>query len=127
MSERLHRNWVRLYLEGSNSEALVNLGAKVRRQYLDALSMLRLSLTRRAAQYDVYSMAAGTVLVLEVRVPGQGRCVAGGQLRQRLVVKGRGDSVFLEGTGARPVGTVVDTRCSRSRPSPCSCSASRRR
>ncbi|XP_017905383.1 PREDICTED: GPI ethanolamine phosphate transferase 2 isoform X2 [Capra hircus] len=65
VSERLHRNWVRLYLEGSNSEALVNLGAKVRRQYLDALSMLRLSLTRRAAQYDVYSMAAGTVLVLE--------------------------------------------------------------
>ncbi|XP_069449444.1 GPI ethanolamine phosphate transferase 2 isoform X2 [Ovis canadensis] len=65
VAERLHRSWVRLYLEGSNSEALANLGAKVRRQYLDALRMLRLSLTRRAAQYDVYSMAVGTVLVLE--------------------------------------------------------------
>ncbi|XP_040093675.1 GPI ethanolamine phosphate transferase 2 isoform X3 [Oryx dammah] len=65
VSERLHRNWVRLYLEENNSEVLFNLGAKVRRQYLDALRMLRLSLTRRAAQYDVYSMAVGTVLVLE--------------------------------------------------------------
>ncbi|XP_052497564.1 GPI ethanolamine phosphate transferase 2 isoform X1 [Budorcas taxicolor] len=66
VSERLHRNWVRLHLEENNSEeALFNLGAKVRRQYLDALRMLRLSLTRRAAQYDVYSMAVGTVLVLE--------------------------------------------------------------
>lgn len=102
VAERLHRSWVRLYLEGSNSEALANLGAKVRRQYLDALRMLRLSLTRRAAQYDVYSMAVGTVLVLEVRVPGQGRCVAGGQLRQRLIVKGRGDSVFLEGDRSAP-------------------------
>uniref|UniRef100_A0A8C6DBC3 Phosphatidylinositol glycan anchor biosynthesis class G (EMM blood group) n=1 Tax=Moschus moschiferus TaxID=68415 RepID=A0A8C6DBC3_MOSMO len=66
VSERSHRNWIRLFLEENSSEALSNLGAKVRRQYLDALRALRLSLSRRAAQYDVYSMAAGTILVLEV-------------------------------------------------------------
>ncbi|MBV96723.1 GPI ethanolamine phosphate transferase 2, partial [Eschrichtius robustus] len=66
VSERLHGNWIRLYLEENNSEVLFNLGSKVRRQYLDALRTLSLSLSRQAAQYDVYSMAAGTVLVLEV-------------------------------------------------------------
>ncbi|XP_020757025.1 GPI ethanolamine phosphate transferase 2 isoform X7 [Odocoileus virginianus] len=66
VSERLHGNWIRLYLEENNSEVLFNLGARVRRQYLDALRTLRLSLSKRAAQYDVYSMAAGTALVLEV-------------------------------------------------------------
>lgn len=73
VSERSHGNWIRLYLEENNSEVLFNLGARVRRQYLDALRTLRLSLSKRAAQYDIYSMAAGTVMVLEVRVPGQGR------------------------------------------------------
>ena len=71
VSERLHGNWIRLYLEENNSEVLFNLGSKVRRQYLGALRTLSLSLSRQAAQYDVYSMAAGTVLVLEVRVPVQ--------------------------------------------------------
>ncbi|XP_057561226.1 GPI ethanolamine phosphate transferase 2 isoform X2 [Hippopotamus amphibius kiboko] len=66
VSERLHGNWIRLYLEENNSEVLFNLGTKVRRQYLDALRTLSLSLSRQAAQYDVYSMALGTVLVLEV-------------------------------------------------------------
>ncbi|XP_007467957.1 PREDICTED: GPI ethanolamine phosphate transferase 2 isoform X3 [Lipotes vexillifer] len=68
VSERLHGTWVRLYLEGNSSEALSNLGSKVRRQYLDALRALSLSLSRQAAQYDIYSMAVGTVLVLEVLV-----------------------------------------------------------
>ncbi|XP_027401097.1 GPI ethanolamine phosphate transferase 2 isoform X2 [Bos indicus x Bos taurus] len=68
VSERLHRNWIRLYLEENNSEVVFNLGAKVRRQYLDALRTLKLSLSRRAAQYDVYSMAVGTVLVLEALI-----------------------------------------------------------
>ncbi|XP_070228939.1 GPI ethanolamine phosphate transferase 2 isoform X4 [Bos mutus] len=68
VSERSHRNWIRLYLEENNSEVVFNLGAKVRRQYLDALRTLKLSLSRRAAQYDVYSMAVGTVLVLEALV-----------------------------------------------------------
>ncbi|KAM9742209.1 GPI ethanolamine phosphate transferase 2 isoform 6-T6 [Dama dama] len=65
VSERSHGNWIRLYLEENNSEVLFNLGARVRRQYLDALRTLRLSLSKRAAQYDIYSMAAGTVMVLE--------------------------------------------------------------
>ena len=68
ISERLHGNWVRLYLEENNSEVLFNLGTKVRRQYLDALKTLSLSLSRQVAQYDVYSMVVGTVVVLEVRV-----------------------------------------------------------
>lgn len=67
MSERLHANWIRLYLEDSNSEVLVSLGTKVRRQYLDALRTLSLSLSRQVAHYDAYSMAVGTVVVLEVR------------------------------------------------------------
>ncbi|XP_044623985.1 GPI ethanolamine phosphate transferase 2 isoform X18 [Equus asinus] len=66
ISERLHGNWIRLYLEENNSEVLFNLGTKVRRQYLDALKTLSLSLSRQVAQYDVYSMVVGTVVVLEV-------------------------------------------------------------
>ncbi|KAF6372296.1 phosphatidylinositol glycan anchor biosynthesis class G [Rhinolophus ferrumequinum] len=66
MSERLHGNWIRLYLEENNSEVLFNLGIKVRRQYLDALRTLSLSLSRQVMQYDIYSMVMGTVVVLEV-------------------------------------------------------------
>ncbi|XP_058579276.1 GPI ethanolamine phosphate transferase 2 isoform X8 [Neofelis nebulosa] len=66
MAERLHGNWIRLYLEESTSEVLFNLGTKVRRQYLDALRTLSLSLSRQVAQYDIYSMLVGTVMVLEV-------------------------------------------------------------
>lgn len=66
MSERLHGNWIRRYLEENNSEVLLNLGTKVRRQYLDALRTLSLALSRQVAHYDVYSMVVGTVVVLEV-------------------------------------------------------------
>ncbi|KAM5285191.1 GPI ethanolamine phosphate transferase 2 isoform 1-T1 [Hipposideros larvatus] len=66
MSERSHGNWIRLYLEENNSEVLFNLGSKVRRQYLDALRTLSLSLSRQVTQYDIYSMVVGTVVVLEV-------------------------------------------------------------
>ncbi|XP_008046138.2 GPI ethanolamine phosphate transferase 2 isoform X2 [Carlito syrichta] len=66
MSERLHGNWIKLYLEENNSEVLFNLGTKVLRQYLDALKMLSLSLSTQMAQYDIYSMMVGTVVVLEV-------------------------------------------------------------
>ncbi|XP_077606687.1 GPI ethanolamine phosphate transferase 2, catalytic subunit isoform X2 [Crocuta crocuta] len=65
MAERLHGNWIRLYLEENASEVLFNLGAKVRRQYLDALRTLSLSLSRQVAQYDIYSMLVGAVVVLE--------------------------------------------------------------
>uniref|UniRef100_A0A2K6TTS5 Phosphatidylinositol glycan anchor biosynthesis class G (EMM blood group) n=1 Tax=Saimiri boliviensis boliviensis TaxID=39432 RepID=A0A2K6TTS5_SAIBB len=66
MSERLHGNWIRLYLEEKHSEVLLNLGSKVLRQYLDALKTLSLSLSTQVAQYDMYSMMVGTVVVLEV-------------------------------------------------------------
>uniref|UniRef100_A0A2R9A5W9 Phosphatidylinositol glycan anchor biosynthesis class G (EMM blood group) n=1 Tax=Pan paniscus TaxID=9597 RepID=A0A2R9A5W9_PANPA len=66
MSERLHGNWIRLYLEEKHSEVLFNLGSKVLRQYLDALKTLSLSLSAQVAQYDIYSMMVGTVVVLEV-------------------------------------------------------------
>ncbi|XP_008585469.1 PREDICTED: GPI ethanolamine phosphate transferase 2-like [Galeopterus variegatus] len=66
MSERLHGNWIKLYLQENHSEVLFNLGTKVLRQYLDALKTLSLSLSTQVAQYDLYSMLAGTVVVLEV-------------------------------------------------------------
>ncbi|KAM5338320.1 GPI ethanolamine phosphate transferase 2 isoform 6-T7 [Glossophaga mutica] len=66
MSERLHANWVRLYLEDSRSEVLLSLGSKVRRQYSDALRTLSRSLSTQGAHYDVYSMVVGAVVVLEV-------------------------------------------------------------
>lgn len=69
MSERLHGNWVRLYLEENRSEVLLNLGTKVIRQYLDALRTLSVSLSTQVAQYDVYSMVVGTIMVLEVWRP----------------------------------------------------------
>ncbi|XP_062964064.1 GPI ethanolamine phosphate transferase 2 isoform X2 [Cynocephalus volans] len=66
MSERLHGNWIKLYLQENHSEVLFNLGTKVLRQYLDALKTLSLSLSTQVAQYDLYSMLVGTVVVLEV-------------------------------------------------------------
>ncbi|XP_053433475.1 GPI ethanolamine phosphate transferase 2 isoform X3 [Nycticebus coucang] len=66
VSEKLHGNWIKLYLEENHSEVLFNLGTKVLRQYLDALKTLSLSLSTQVAQYDVYSMMVGTAVVLEV-------------------------------------------------------------
>lgn len=54
-------------MEENNSEVLLSLGAKVRRQYLDALKTLSRTLSSQVAQYDMYSMVVGTVVVLEVR------------------------------------------------------------
>ncbi|XP_054995688.1 GPI ethanolamine phosphate transferase 2 isoform X2 [Sorex araneus] len=68
MSERLHGNWIRLFLEENNSEVLSSLGSKVRRQYLAALKTLSLSLSRQVAQYDLYSMMVGTVMILETLI-----------------------------------------------------------
>ncbi|XP_036057603.1 GPI ethanolamine phosphate transferase 2 isoform X3 [Onychomys torridus] len=66
MAERLHRNWVKLHLEENHSDILLGLGTKVLRQYLGALKTLSLSLSTQVAHYDIYSMAVGTVMVLEV-------------------------------------------------------------
>ncbi|XP_023556327.1 GPI ethanolamine phosphate transferase 2 isoform X4 [Octodon degus] len=65
MAERLHGNWVKLHLEEDRSGALLNLGTKVARQYLGALKTLSLALSMHVAQYDIYSMAVGTIVVLE--------------------------------------------------------------
>ncbi|XP_069482460.1 GPI ethanolamine phosphate transferase 2 [Ambystoma mexicanum] len=66
MAEKSHGNWIKLYLEGNTSEVLSNLGKKVLKQYLDALKALSYSLSKQIAQYDVYSMTVGTVIILEV-------------------------------------------------------------
>ncbi|XP_040821954.1 GPI ethanolamine phosphate transferase 2 isoform X2 [Ochotona curzoniae] len=64
MSERLHGNWVRLYLEEGRSDVILGLGTKVVKQYLEALKTLSTALSTQGAQYDVYSMAMGTAMVL---------------------------------------------------------------
>lgn len=66
MAERLHGNWVKLHLEENHSDILLGLGTKVLRQYLGALKTLSLSLSTQVAHFDIYSMAVGTVVVLEV-------------------------------------------------------------
>ncbi|OXB72298.1 UNVERIFIED_CONTAM: hypothetical protein H355_013342 [Colinus virginianus] len=66
IAEKSHGNWIRLYLEGNNSEILINLGRKVLKQYLEALKSLSSSLSKQVAQYDMYSMMVGTVIIMEV-------------------------------------------------------------
>ncbi|XP_074850672.1 GPI ethanolamine phosphate transferase 2, catalytic subunit isoform X2 [Carettochelys insculpta] len=66
IAEKSHGNWIKLYLEGNNSEVLLNLGKKVLKQYLEALKILSSSVSKQVAQYDMYSMMVGTVIVLEV-------------------------------------------------------------
>ncbi|KAM4639676.1 GPI ethanolamine phosphate transferase 2 isoform 6-T6 [Amazona ochrocephala] len=65
IAEKSHANWIKLYLEGNNSEILLNLGKKVLKQYLEALKTLSSSLSKQVAQYDMYSMMVGTVIILE--------------------------------------------------------------
>ncbi|NXF37498.1 PIGG transferase, partial [Nyctibius bracteatus] len=67
IAEKSHSNWIKLYLEGNNSEILLNLGKKVLKQYLEALKTLSSSLSRQVAQYDMYSMMVGTVIIMEVK------------------------------------------------------------
>lgn len=66
IAEKSHGNWIRLYLEGNNSEILLNLGKKVLKQYLEALKTLSSSLSKQVAQYDMYSMLVGAVIIMEV-------------------------------------------------------------
>ncbi|KAF2982638.1 hypothetical protein EK904_010265 [Melospiza melodia maxima] len=68
IAEKSHGNWIKLYLEGNNSEILLNLGKKVLKQYLEALKTLSSSLSRQVAQYDMYSMMVGTVIIMEVLI-----------------------------------------------------------
>ncbi|NXF06967.1 PIGG transferase, partial [Smithornis capensis] len=66
IAEKSHGNWIKLYLEGNNSEILLNLGKKVLKQYLEALKTLSSSLSKQVAQYDMYSMMVGAVIIIEV-------------------------------------------------------------
>ncbi|CAH2293106.1 GPI ethanolamine phosphate transferase 2 [Pelobates cultripes] len=65
-AEKSHENWLKLYLEGNASEILKNLGNKVLKQYLNALMKLSSSLSKQVAEYDMYSMAVGAIISLEI-------------------------------------------------------------
>ncbi|KAG9486317.1 hypothetical protein GDO78_006618 [Eleutherodactylus coqui] len=65
-AEKLHANWIKLYLEGNTSEVLTNLGRKLLRQYLEALQKLSSSLSKQVAEYDIYSMTVGAIVTLEM-------------------------------------------------------------
>ncbi|XP_056430891.1 GPI ethanolamine phosphate transferase 2 [Hyla sarda] len=65
-AEKLHANWIKLYLEGNTSEVLTNLGRKLIRQYLEALQKLSSSLSKQVAEYDIYSMTVGAIITLEM-------------------------------------------------------------
>ncbi|XP_067850452.1 GPI ethanolamine phosphate transferase 2 isoform X2 [Heptranchias perlo] len=66
IAQKSHGSWIKLYLEGNTSETLANLGKKVLRQYLDSLKFMSSSLSKIVAQYDMYSMIVGTIIVVEV-------------------------------------------------------------
>ncbi|XP_069781976.1 GPI ethanolamine phosphate transferase 2 isoform X3 [Narcine bancroftii] len=65
-AQKSHSSWIKLYLEGNTSETLANLGKKVLQQYLDAVKFMSSSLKRIVAQYDMYSMVIGAIIVVEV-------------------------------------------------------------
>ncbi|KAM4049351.1 GPI ethanolamine phosphate transferase 2 isoform 3-T5 [Anomaloglossus baeobatrachus] len=65
-AEKLHANWIKLYLEGNTSEVLTNLGRKLIKQYLEALEKLSTSLSKQVAEYDIYSMTVGGIITLEM-------------------------------------------------------------
>ncbi|XP_040273541.1 GPI ethanolamine phosphate transferase 2 [Bufo bufo] len=65
-AEKLHANWIKLYLEGNTSEVLTNLGRKLIKQYLKALQKLSASLSKQVAEYDIYSMTVGAIITLEM-------------------------------------------------------------
>lgn len=151
VSERLHGNWVKLYLEENNAEILLNMGAKARKQYLYTLKALSQALSSQEAQYDIYSMVVGTVVVLEVRCSHGARLTCGaGSIPQPGYRSGVSNTSVFPKTGnwfsvcshvplctalsRRVAGGVAwpfpppswTGRCFPPRSSPCSCSASRR-
>ncbi|XP_015685389.1 GPI ethanolamine phosphate transferase 2-like, partial [Protobothrops mucrosquamatus] len=65
-AEKAHGNWIQYYLEGSSTQVVMNLSKKIIKQYLEALKILSSSLSKQVAQYDVYSMITGTMIILEV-------------------------------------------------------------
>nr|XP_020490058.2 GPI ethanolamine phosphate transferase 2-like [Labrus bergylta] len=66
VAEKAHGNWMKLYLEGNNSEVLSNIGKKVLKQYLEALAAMSSALSKQLGKYDMYSMIAGMVFVFQL-------------------------------------------------------------
>uniref|UniRef100_A0A8C6VI89 Phosphatidylinositol glycan anchor biosynthesis class G (EMM blood group) n=1 Tax=Naja naja TaxID=35670 RepID=A0A8C6VI89_NAJNA len=65
-AEKAHGNWIQYYVDGSNTQVVMNLSKKIIKQYLEALKILSSSLSQQVAQYDIYSMIIGMMIVLEV-------------------------------------------------------------
>lgn len=65
-AEKAHGNWIQYYVNGSNTQVVTNLSKKIIKQYLEALKILSSSLSKQVAQYDIYSMIIGTMIILEV-------------------------------------------------------------
>ncbi|XP_049593812.1 GPI ethanolamine phosphate transferase 2 isoform X2 [Syngnathus scovelli] len=65
VAEKAHGSWVKRYLEGNVSEVLTNMGKKVLKQYLEALSAMSSALSKQLGKYDLYSMIAGMVFVFQ--------------------------------------------------------------
>ncbi|KAM9741928.1 GPI ethanolamine phosphate transferase 2 [Menidia menidia] len=66
VAEKAHGNWMKLYMEGNASEVLSNMGKKVLKQYLEALSAMSAALSKQLGKYDMYSMIAGMVFVFQL-------------------------------------------------------------
>lgn len=66
VAEKAHGNWMKLFMEGNTSEVLSNMGKKVLKQYLLALSAMSSALSKELGKYDMYSMIAGMVFVFQV-------------------------------------------------------------
>ncbi|XP_026568506.1 GPI ethanolamine phosphate transferase 2 isoform X1 [Pseudonaja textilis] len=65
-AEKAHGNWIQYYVDGSSTQVVMNLSKKIIKQYLEALKSLSSSLSQQVAQYDIYSMIIGMMIVLEV-------------------------------------------------------------
>ncbi|XP_070791556.1 GPI ethanolamine phosphate transferase 2 isoform X4 [Pituophis catenifer annectens] len=65
-AEKAHGNWIQYYVNNSNTQVVTNLSKKIIKQYLEALKILSSSLSKQVAQYDIYSMIIGTMIILEV-------------------------------------------------------------
>ncbi|XP_070598421.1 GPI ethanolamine phosphate transferase 2 isoform X2 [Erythrolamprus reginae] len=65
-AEKSHGNWIQYNSDGTSTQAVTNLSKKIIKQYLEALKMLSSSLSKQVAQYDIYSMIVGTMIILEV-------------------------------------------------------------
>lgn len=66
VAEKAHGNWMKRFMESNTSEVLSNMGKKVLKQYLLALSAMSSALSKQLGKYDMYSMIAGMVFVFQV-------------------------------------------------------------